>query len=127
MDKKKKNIMTSFFVSTFVPFLLVFLGLKYISGSILSVQNTFLMLGFCILFGIVSSLLYYLNLKTAYYFFNGGILVGLIDMYRHLFQDLNGWQDLTGLASLFIWILIGLCGGLILQLGRYLYDKFKKS
>jgi hypothetical protein len=110
-----------------MPFLLVYFGLKFVSGNALSLQNTFLLLGFCVLIGIVSALLYSLKLKTAYYFYNAGILIGLFEMFRHFVQDLNGWEDLTGLASLFIWILIGLCGGLILQLIRYLYIKFAKK
>jgi hypothetical protein len=127
MEKKNRTAMISFFISTFIPFLLVFFGLKFISGSLLSMQNTFLLLGFCVLIGIVSSLFYYLKLKTAYYFFNAGIVIGLFEMYRHFLLDLNGWEDLTGLASLFVWILIGLCGGLIFQFGQFLYKKYIKK
>lgn len=127
MEKKNRTALISFFVSAIVPFLFVFFGLKFISGNLLSMQNTFLLLGFCILIGVVSSLLYYLKLKTAYYIFNAGILIGLFDMYRHFLLDLNGWESLTGLASLFMWILIGLCGGLILQFGQFLYTKYIKN
>ena len=127
MEKKNRTAMISFFVSALVPFLLVYFGLKFVSGNVLSMQNTFLLLGFCILLGVVSALLYSLKLKTAYYFYNAGILIGLFEMFRHFVQNLNGWEDLTGLASLYIWILIGLCGGLILQLIRYLYIRFVKK
>jgi hypothetical protein len=127
MDKINRNTTIRFSVSAFIPFALVLLGLKLVSGRLLSMQNAFLLLGFCVLIGIVSSLLHSLKLKSAYYFFNAGILIGLFEMYRHFFQDLNGWEDLTGLASLFIWILIGLCGGLILQLAHGLYKKYIKK
>lgn len=127
MDKKNRIALISFFVSAFVPFLLIYFGLKFISGNVLSLQNTFLLLGFCVLIGIISALLYSLKLITAYYFFNAGVLIGLFEMFRHFFQELNGWEDLTGLASLFIWILIGICGGLFLQLIRYLYLRFVKK
>jgi hypothetical protein len=126
MDRKSRTALISFIILAFMPFLLVYFGLKFVSGNVMSLQNTFLLLGFCVLIGIASALLYNLKLKIAYYFFNAGVLIGLLDMFRHFFQDLNGWEDLTGLASLFVWILIGLCGGLILQLIRYLYLKLAK-
>ena len=127
MEKKNRIALISFFVSASVPFILVYFGLRFVSGNVLSLQNTFLLLGFCVLVGIVSALFYNLKFETAYYIFGAGILIGLFEMFRHFFQDLNGWEDLTGLASLFIWILIGLCGGLILQLVRYLYRKYIKK
>lgn len=127
MDKKNRNMLINFFVAAIVSFLLVFLGLKVISGSLLSIQNAFLLLGFCILLGIVSSLLYFLNLKSAYYIFSVGLLIGFVEMYRTFFKDLNGWEDLSALASLFIWILIGLFSGLTIQLIQYLYSKFGRK
>jgi hypothetical protein len=127
MDKKNRNMLINFFVAAIVSFLLVFLGLKVISGSLLSIQNAFLLLGFCILLGIVSSLLYFLNLKSAYYIFSAGLVIGFIEMYRTFFKDLNGWEDLSALASLFTWILIGLFSGLTIQFIQYLYSKFGRK
>jgi hypothetical protein len=127
MEKKNRIAFVNFLAVTVISFLMVFLGLKFISVNLLSALNTVLLLGFCIVVGLGSSLLYRLKLKTAYFVFNVGLLIGLVQMFRTFYMDLNGWQDLSALASLFTWIVIGLCSGLLLQLVRYFYVKFGKK
>jgi hypothetical protein len=124
---RNRNVLINFFVVAGISFISVFFGLKVISGSLLSVQNTMLLLGFCIILGLVSSLFDKLNLRTAYCFFTTGLLIGLVEMLNTFHKDLNGWEDLSALASLFIWIVIGLCSGLLLQFILYLYGKFRRK
>lgn len=122
MNKKTLN---NFFIVAFLSFLLVLMGLKVIAGSMLSLQNILLLLGFCVILGIVSTLFYSLHYKVAWHLFNAGILIGLFEMYRTFFANKNGWEDLAALATLFIWVLIGLCAGLIGQIVFYFYLKNK--
>lgn len=126
-NRKNRAMLINFLAVAVISFLLVFIGLKVISGNLLSVQNTFLLLGFCIILGLISSLFYQLNLKTAYCFFTAGLAIGLVEMFRTFYKDLNGWEDLSALASLFIWIVIGLCSGLLIQFIQYLYGKFGRK
>jgi hypothetical protein len=127
MERKNKKILIVFTGVTILSFIFIFLGLKIAAGSLLSIQNSLLLLGFCLLIGAVSAAFYRFNLKTAWIFFNAGVMVGLFEMYRTFFKDLSGWEDLVALASLFAWILIGLGAGLVIQLIIYLYHKFAKK
>lgn len=124
MNKKNRNVLLNFLIAAAASFLLIYFGLKVVSDTPMSMQNGFMLLGFCTLISGVSSLFLLINLKTAYYIFNAGLLVGLFDMYRNFFRNLGGWEDLTGIASLYIWLLIGLCSGLVMQLGQLIYKKY---
>lgn len=103
MNKKNKNTLIILILITALTFILILTGLKIILGNRISSQNIFALLGFSFILGIVSSLFYLFQLRWAHYIFNLGILIGLIEMYRSFFKDLNGWGDLTGLTSLFFW------------------------
>jgi hypothetical protein len=127
MDKRKRYALINFIAAALISFLLIFIGLKIMSNNPLSIQAALMMLGFCVLLGIISSLFYLFRFKAAYIIFYVGILVAVADMYRTLRMDLNGWEVLSALATLFIWIVIGLCAGLIVQLIVYLYYRFKKK
>jgi hypothetical protein len=39
---------------------------------------------------------------------------------------MDGWEDLTGIAALLIWIVLGFAAGLIAQLVHYLILKYRK-
>lgn len=123
---KDKTIWINFILVTILSFMLIFIGVKFILGNPLTSQNILAFLGFSLILGLVSTVLYFIKLKVAYVVFNIGILVGYFQMYRLFLQDMNGWGDLTGLISLFFWTIIGLGSGLLVQLGFYFYKKFAK-
>jgi hypothetical protein len=124
MNRKNKTLLIVFAGTTVLSFILIFFGLKMAAGALLSLQNSLLLLGFCVMIGAISSAFYRFNLKAAWIFFNAGVIAGLFELYRTLFKDLNGWEDLAAIASLFTWIMIGIGTGLTLQLILYLYQKF---
>jgi len=124
---KNKFLLSNSFILSAVSFLSIFFGLKILSGFLPPLPNIFMLLGFCMLLGVMSSLLYWLGLKYAYYFFNSGLLIGLLAMIWTLFKNLDGWEDLAALASLFFFILTGFCAGLLIELGYFLYRKFGKK
>jgi hypothetical protein len=127
MDKSIRNLLINFFSVTILSFLLIFFGLKIAAGSQLSMQNAILLLGFCMLLGLISSVFYKFKMKAAWIIFNLGVAVGLIDMFYVLFSNLSGWEDLAALASLFIWIVIGLGAGLVVQFILLLIQRSKNK
>jgi len=126
MDEKNRKLWLNLTIVTIAVFVSVYIGLRFVSGNQMSAQNILALLGFSLILGFVSSILYLLDFRPAYYIFSLGLLIGLIQMYRTFFMDLDGWEDLSGLAYLFTSVLIGLGAGLIVQLCFYLYKKFKR-
>ena len=121
MSKDNRNIVINCFSVAILSFLLIFFGLKYAADSQFSVQNSLFLLGFCLLLGFISSIFYKFKLKAAWIIFNTGLGIGLINMFYTFFRNLSGWEDLAALASLFVWIVIGLGAGLFVQLILFLY------
>lgn len=127
MKNKNRNFLLNLIIVALISYSLIILGLKVISAAPFSARNAFMLLGFCIILGAMSSLLYWLNLKYAYYLFNAGLLIGLLVMIWTFFKNLDGWEDLAALASLFVFILAGLSTGLTVQLGFYLYRRLQRK
>lgn len=125
-DRNRKLFINLMLVALF-SFVLIFIGVKFVLDNPVTTQNILGYIAFSMILGLVSTALSLMKPKIAYVIFNLGILVGYIAMYAAFMSDLSGWEDLSGLLSLFIWILIGLGVGLLVQLGFYLYKKFKKA
>ena len=106
-----------------LSFLFFLLGIKFILESQITIQNVIAYIIVSLIFGAVSSSLYLLKLKIACIALIAGLIVGFCEMYRMFFNDLNGWGDLVGLMSLFTWMVIGLCSGVIGQFGYFIYKK----
>ncbi|HYE10729.1 MAG TPA: hypothetical protein VEF53_11170, partial [Patescibacteria group bacterium] len=104
-----------------------FIGVRFIADKTIYTQNILGYTVFSMVLGMISTVLYLMKPKIAYLIFNLGIVVGYIVMYVTFMSDMDGWEDLSGLLSLFIWILIGLGVGLLIQLGYFLYKKMKKA
>jgi len=126
MNEKNRRLLNLILVAM-SSFILIFIGIRFVLGNLVTTRNIMGYIGFSIILGLISTALYLMKPKIAYVTFILGILVGYIAMYRSFMSDLSGWEDLSGLLSLFIWILIGLGVGLFVQLGFYLYNKFKKA
>lgn len=110
-----------------ISFILMYTGIRYINNAELSTQNIAAYALFSLVLGIISAIFHYYRLKYALIFFVSGIAIGYFEMFRRLMGDLNGWGDLTGLMSLFMFIFTGLIAGIIVQTVYYLYKKFKKT
>ena len=127
MNDRNRKLLINFLLVTLFSFALIFIGVMFVADKTVYAQNIFGYAVFSIVLGLISTGLYLMKPKIAYIIFNLGIIVGYIVMYVTFMSDMNGWEDLSGLLSLFIWILIGLGIGLIAQLGFYLYKKIKKA
>lgn len=114
-------------LSSVVSFTLLFAGVRAVLGNAVSARNIAAFLGFSILIGILASSLTFFRLKLAVITFLAGLAVGFFVMYRSFFNGMTGWGDLVGIISLFTWVIIGLGVGLLIQVGYYLYQKYKKQ
>lgn len=109
-----------------VSFLLLFIGVKMVLGNPVNTQN---IVGFVIvslLAGILASSMIYLQMKKLLISFMIGLVIGFFEMYRAFINGMAGWGDLIGIMSLFTWATIGLGVGIVIQLGFYLYKRFKR-
>lgn len=127
MNKKNRKLIINFILVAIVSFTLLYIGIGIILDNPITMRNILAYFGFSMFLGLVSSALSLMKPGIAYIVFILGILVGYIAMYRAFFSNLSGWEELSGLLSLFIWILIGLGVGLLSQSGYYLFHKFKKA
>lgn len=125
MKKNKKNFWFIFFTVAILSFTLLYLGIKYLLGNPVTLQNIAAYVILSLIFGAVSSALYLLQLKIMCSVFALGIFVGYLVMFRTFLGSRSGWEDLTGLLSLFTWMAIGLCAGTALQFLSYFYHKIR--
>jgi hypothetical protein len=110
-------------IASFITF---FIGVKLVLGNEITLRNITAYIIFSILVGIIASILTFFTLKIAAITFILGLIVGFFQMYISFLKDMSGWGDLVGVMSLVVWIIIGLAVGLLIQLGIYLKNKFKK-
>ncbi|MFA9422217.1 MAG: hypothetical protein ACERLG_01475 [Sedimentibacter sp.] len=123
--KEHKSIFTGLIVAT-ISFVLMFIGIRFINNTEVTLQNIVFYVLFSLMLGGVSAALYFYKLKYALIFFIIGIAMGYFELFRRLMADLNGWGDLAGLLSLFMLITVGLITGIIVQTAHHFYKKYKK-
>jgi hypothetical protein len=124
---EKKQYWVIGLITAILSFVLLFVGIKVISASLVSIQNIMAYIIFSALLGIVASALIFFRFKIAFLSFIAGLLLGYIFMYKAFLFDMTGWGDLIGVLSLLILTISGLGVGLLVQLGYYLYNKYKKQ
>ncbi len=125
MTVTKRNFWIIWASVTIVSFIAFFVGIRFVLNSTVLARNIIAYLIVSLIFGAVSSALYLLKMKIANISFLIGILIGFFEMYRVFWSDLSGWEDLAGFMSMFLWTGIGLGVGVLAQLGRYFYLKFR--
>ncbi len=103
------------------------IGIRVVLGNEINIYNLATLAGFSAFTGISGFVLVNYRLKFSFLLYVTGLVIGFIVMYLDFVKDNTGWGDLIGLLSLFAWTIIGLGSGLLLQLGYYLYNKFKKN
>ena len=108
-------------------FTLFFLSVKVVLGSQVTFKNIIAYMIFSLLVGAVASFFIFFRLKIAFLTFIIGLVLGFFEMYRAFFKGMSGWGDLVGVMLLGIWVIIGLGIGILVQLGLYLYKRFKTS
>ena len=125
MGGKKRNFWIIWISTTVISFLLLFVGIKFVLNSTVLARNIIAYLIVALVFGAISSSLYLLRFKIVNILFLFGLAVGFFEMYRAFWSNLSGWEDLAGFLSLFLWMGIGLSVGVLAQLARYVYVKFR--
>jgi drug/metabolite transporter (DMT)-like permease len=124
--KKHKSIIIGLIVGV-ISFVLMFTGIKLINSTGITTQNIAYYVLFSLILGGISAIFHFYRLKYALIFFLAGIVIGYFEMFRRFMDDLDGWGDLAGLLSLFMFIAAGLIAGIIVQIVHHFYKKYKKA
>ncbi|WP_342600960.1 hypothetical protein MHB48_08075 [Psychrobacillus sp. FSL H8-0483] len=112
-------------ITIILSLFLLILGVKYVLGQDLVVQNFIAFAVISVLVGTITGALLFYKLKFAYYIFTAGLLIGFIELFRSFISGMDGWGDLIGILSLFIFTAFGLVIGLIIEAILYFIRKNK--
>ncbi|MDF2531598.1 MAG: hypothetical protein K0Q65_1179 [Clostridia bacterium] len=107
-------------------FLVLFAGTRIFLKMEIAGGNLVNYAVFALLTGVIAALFVYFRLTIAFLLYMTGLIVGFVLMYRAFIYDMTGWRDLVGIISLLFWTAVGLGSGLLMQLGYYLFKKYKK-
>lgn len=124
MSKSKKILLANFMIVSVLSFVLLFCGIRFILDNHITAQNLLVFVLVSVILGFISSILYLLKFKIAYVIFNLGLLIGYFEMYRLFYKDMDGWGDLTGLITLFAWIILGFGLGSFAELVLFIYKRY---
>lgn len=125
MKHEKRIFWAIWVLVSLVSFLAFFIGVNDVLKSPVEPRTLAVYLIVSVLFGAVDAALFLLHMKIAAAVFFAGIAAGFFEMFRAFFSDMNGWKDLAGLMSLFLWIGTGLTVGLLAEIIRYFFFKYK--
>ena len=112
-------------ITIILSLFLLILGVKYVLGQDLVAQNFIAFAVISVLVGTITGALLFYKLKIAYYIFTAGLLIGFIELFRSFISGMDGWGDLVGILSLFIFTAFGLVIGLIIEGILYFIRKNK--
>lgn len=104
---------------------LLILGVKYVLGQDLVIMNFVAFAAFSVAVGVIAGALLMYKLNKAFYIFTAGLVIGFIELFRSFLVGKDGWGDLVGILSLFIFTSFGLVIGLIVEGILYLLNKNK--
>jgi hypothetical protein len=124
---ERKNFWIIGLCAAILSFILFAVGMNVYSEMPLSVQNYMAYMVFSLIVGVVAAALIYFRLKIAFLTFSVGLVLGFILMFNAFVYNSTGWGDLIGIINLMMWTILGLVVGLLIQLGIYLYKRFKKN
>lgn len=127
IKKLRRGPLWAGIITAALTFVLFFSGIRFILNSVPSVANILAYLAMAVIFGIVACALFMLRPRVAYYFFEGGLLVGFLFMLSMFNNGRDGWSDLAGLLTFFIFTAAGLAAGLLAQLIVYLIRRRNKG
>jgi drug/metabolite transporter (DMT)-like permease len=124
--KKHKSIIIGLIVGV-ISFVLMYTGIRFINSTGITTQNIAYYVLFSLILGGISAVFHFYRLKYALILFLAGIVIGYFEMFRRFMDNLDGWGDLAGLLSLFMFIAAGLIAGIIVQIVHHFYKKYKKA
>ncbi|WP_144513170.1 hypothetical protein [Bacillus sp. FJAT-22090] len=108
-----------------ISMFLLILGVKYVLGQDLVIMNFVAFAAFSVAVGVIAGALLMYKLHKAFYIFTVGLVIGFIELFRSFIIGNDGWGDLVGILSLFIFTSFGLVIGLIVEGILYLIKKQK--
>lgn len=112
-------------VTIIISLFLLILGVKYVLGQDLVVRNFIAFAIISVLVGTITGALLFYKLKIAYFIFTAGLLVGFIELFRSFISGNDGWGDLVGILSLFIYTSFGFVIGIIIEGVLFILKKNK--
>lgn len=127
MEKRNKKMAVLIaIIVAILSFSLLLLGIKYILGASIMLQNIIAFITVGIIVGAISFGLFLLRQKVSFVVFLFSLVSGFVFMFNTFNKDMDGWGDLAGLLSFFMFSLLGLTLALIIQLVAYLINRYKK-
>jgi hypothetical protein len=124
---EKKNFWKIGLCVAILSFITFAISMNVFSAMELDINNYFGYMAFSLIAGVVAAIFIYFRLKVAFLTFAVGLIMGFLMMLRAFLSDLSGWEELVGVMNLMMWSILGLGVGLLIQLGTYLYKRFKKK
>lgn len=124
---EKKNFWKIGLCVAVLSFAAFAISMNVFSAMELSINNYLGYMAFSLIAGVVAAIFIYFRFKIAFLSFAVGLIIGFSLMLRAFLSDLSGWEDLIGVMNLMMWSILGLGVGLLIQLGIYLYKRFKKK
>lgn len=100
---------------------LILIGVIGVLEGPLYSRTLMIYVSFGILVGLVTAAFLFFGLRIAGNVFLAGLLLGFFEMFRGFFNKSNGWGDLIGILSVFLWTAAALCLGLVIQAGHHIY------
>lgn len=102
-------------ITIILSLFLLILAVKYVLGQDLVIKNFIAFAVISILVGTITGALLFYKLRVAYYIFTVGLLIGFIELFRAFISGVEGFGDLVGILSLFIFTAFGFVIGLIVE------------
>lgn len=105
-------------------FIIYFMSIRFVLKNPIVTQNIIAFVILAIILGGISFLLFLFKKKIAFIIYIIGMIVGLFAMISAFWGGSVGFNDLAGLMSFFVFLILGLGVGLLAQL---IYILVKKS
>ncbi len=123
---EKKNFWKIGLCVAILTFIAFAIGRNIYSAMQVNINNYFAIMVFSLIVGVVAAALVYFRLTIAFISYAIGLIMGFSFMFKAFLSEMSGWGDLIGVMNLMMWTVVGLVAGLLIQLGTYLYKRFKK-
>lgn len=98
-----------------ISFVLLIAGVRNVLGQTLVLKNYLAFGVFGLIIGTAAFLLLFYRLKIAFWIFMVALLLGFAELFRNFIMVDNGFGDLIGILSLFLFSTFGLVLALIVQ------------
>lgn len=89
-------------------------------------ENIFAYMITSLVFGLFALFFYRFDNKVGFILYVIGLAAGFIQMIITFTKNLDGWNELAGLASLFVFAAMGLGAGLLVLLLVFLFGRKRK-